>query len=69
MSNATSSGKQVFTDKMTECACCGKQMYVQSRTSYSYKAVNKNGFVRYFCSWKCFNVGCTEIKKSRKSTL
>ena len=66
MSFITSSDRQIITDRQTVCAKCGKSMRVQSRQSYVYKAVNRNGLVRYFCSWHCMNEGCTEISKSKK---
>lgn len=63
--NLFSKEKQTRNGGMTNCPICGKPVCILTTKNYAYKAVNKNGFVRYMCSWKCFNEACTKISNSK----
>lgn len=58
--------KQIFEGNVTRCPMCNKHICISHKTRYAYRSVNKNGYVRYFCSWRCFNEGCTKISKHRR---
>ena len=63
--SATDNEPQIFKDRCTDCPVCGKHFNVQSRSAYTYKAVNNNHKTKYFCSWSCFNTGTTQIAEAR----
>lgn len=58
--------KQEIDQRSCLCPICETQFYIQNRKSYTYKCYNKNNFIRYMCSWTCYNKASEMIKRSIK---
>ena len=58
--------KQDIIEKTAICPLCGNKFYIQNRKVYTYKMHNKNNFIRYLCSWTCYNKASEMIKRSIK---
>lgn len=58
--------KQSTRSKTLECPICGKSFYVRNK-EYVYKRYNKNGYMRFACSYSCYNKLCDVITHSVKT--
>lgn len=64
-----SNDTQIFENEISECPICGKSFYLSnvSKKQYMYKKRNKNGKIRYCCSYSCYNKLNTIIVNSVKN--